>query len=147
MLFQVLNLFGIDPDYNLDCMLPNQHLNHLASKIFSKFDQVLREFEPELVLVHGDTTSSTAASIASYYRGIKVAHVEAGLRSGDLSSPWPEEGNRLMTSKLASIHFAPTKQSQTNLLQENISSDTRSWQHRDRCSAFCTFNYFRRTFN
>lgn len=123
MLDQVLELFNIVPDYDLNIMQPNQDLNSLAAKITLEIKPVFQKFLPDLVLVHGDTLTTFAATLAAYYSQIKVGHVEAGLRSNDLYSPWPEEGNRRLTSVLANYHFAPTESSRNNLLREMVSDD------------------------
>lgn len=120
MLDQVLELFEIQPDYDLNVMRPNQGLSQLTCEILKGMEQVLLDFKPELVLVHGDTSTSTTAALAAFYQRIAVGHVEAGLRTNDLQSPWPEEGNRQLTARLASVHFAPTEESRANLLRENI---------------------------
>jgi UDP-N-acetylglucosamine 2-epimerase (non-hydrolysing) len=121
MLDQVLRLFEITPDYDLNVMKPGQGLTEITSRILTGLKPVLDEFRPDVVLVHGDTTTTLSASLAAFYHQIPVGHVEAGLRTGDLSSPWPEEGNRLLTGHLAKWHFAPTENARANLQQENIS--------------------------
>ena len=108
MLEQVNNHFGITPDVELDIFEPGQSLNQIAAKIFSKLDPVLAEYEPNALLVQGDTSTVTAASMAAFYRKIPVVHLEAGLRSGDIFSPFPEEANRKLTSQITSLHLAPT---------------------------------------
>ena len=123
MLDQVLSLFEITPDYDLDIMQPRQTLSSITSQILLKLEPVLQDFSPDLVLVHGDTTTTIAASLAAFYQRIPVGHVEAGLRTGDLSSPWPEEANRTLTGRLAMYHFAPTENSRQNLLREAIPDD------------------------
>lgn len=123
MLHQVLHLFNIKPDYDLDIMSPNQDLYDITSKILLGMRDVLKEFQPQLVFVHGDTTTSLAAAIASFYQQVKVAHIEAGLRTYNLNSPWPEEMNRQLTDRLCEYYFAPTETSQKNLLQEHIVND------------------------
>ncbi|QXI30218.1 non-hydrolyzing UDP-N-acetylglucosamine 2-epimerase [Pseudomonas vanderleydeniana] len=120
MLDQVLDLFDLIPDFDLNVMRPGQDLNGLSSSIMQGLSAVFAEFKPDIVLVHGDTTTTCVATLASYYHQIPVAHVEAGLRTGNIYSPWPEEGNRKVTGALASLHFAPTQTSQINLLKENI---------------------------
>ncbi|TVZ54856.1 UDP-N-acetylglucosamine 2-epimerase (non-hydrolysing) [Lutibacter sp. Hel_I_33_5] len=121
MLDQVLDFFKITPDYDLDLMKPNQTLNELSSRIFSKIDVVLNNFKPNLVLVHGDTTTSTIVALASFNRQIKVAHVEAGLRTYNKSAPFPEEINRQITGRITDYHFAPTKNAANNLINnENV---------------------------
>lgn len=119
MLDQVLDLFSITPDYDLNIMEPGQTLSGITSKILLGMQQVLTVDQPDVVLVHGDTATTFAASLAAYYQQIPVGHVEAGLRTGNLYSPWPEEGNRKLTATLTQYHFAPTETSRANLLQEN----------------------------
>ena len=120
MLDQVLEVFGITPDYDLNIMAPNQDLYDITSKVLLGLRDVLKDFAPDVVLVHGDTTTSMAASLAAFYRQIAVAHVEAGLRTYDMLSPWPEEMNRQVTDRICTDYFAPTGQSRQNLLRENI---------------------------
>lgn len=120
MLDQVLELFEITPDYDLNIMKAGQTLNDVTAKILLELKPVLQEFKPDVVLVHGDTATTFAASLAAYYEQIAVGHVEAGLRTGNIYSPWPEEANRRLTGALASYHFAPTLTSKENLLKENI---------------------------
>ncbi len=120
MLDQVLNLFSIVPDYDLDIMQPGQGLTEITCRILEGLKPILTSFKPDVVLVHGDTTTTIAASLAAFYQRIPVGHVEAGLRTGDLSSPWPEEANRTLTGHLAMYHFAPTQNARQNLLRENI---------------------------
>jgi UDP-N-acetylglucosamine 2-epimerase (non-hydrolysing) len=119
MLDQVLNMFDIKPDYDLDIMKPGQDLFDVTSNVLLGLKDVLNDFKPDIVLVHGDTTTTSSASLAAFYNKIKVGHVEAGLRTGDIYSPWPEEANRQITSVLATYHFAPTSTSADNLLKEN----------------------------
>ncbi len=123
MLDQVLDLYDIKPDYDLNIMKPHQDLYEITSNILLKMREVLNDFYPDLVLVHGDTTSTSMAALASFYQKIDIAHVEAGLRTGNLYSPWPEEANRRIVAVLAKYHFAPTEESRENLLKENISND------------------------
>ncbi|HEJ7645420.1 UDP-N-acetylglucosamine 2-epimerase (non-hydrolyzing) [Klebsiella oxytoca] len=123
MLDQVLKLFSIVPDYDLNIMQPGQGLTEITCRILEGLKPVLESFKPDVVLVHGDTTTTMAASLAAFYQRIPVGHVEAGLRTGDLSSPWPEEGNRMLTGHLATYHFAPTETSRQNLLRENIADN------------------------
>ncbi|BBO60035.1 non-hydrolyzing UDP-N-acetylglucosamine 2-epimerase [Mycoavidus sp. B2-EB] len=123
MLDQVLDLFKIKPDFDLNIMQPGQNLFSITANILENFKHVLMEYQPDFVLVHGDTATTFAASLASYYLKIPVGHVEAGLRTGNLYSPWPEEANRRLTGALACLHFAPTAQSRENLLRENIAAD------------------------
>ena len=121
MLDQVLDFFEIIPQYDLDLMQPNQTLNSLSAKILSKIDEVLKVEKPDLVLVHGDTTTSSMVALAAFHLGIKVGHIEAGLRTYNKQAPFPEEINRQITSRIADIHFTPTKQATQNLLNEGIS--------------------------
>ncbi|HFQ4975252.1 TPA: non-hydrolyzing UDP-N-acetylglucosamine 2-epimerase [Vibrio vulnificus] len=123
MLDQVLELFEITPDYDLNLMKAGQTLNEVTARILSELKPVLQEFKPDVVLVHGDTATTFAASLAAYYEQIAVGHVEAGLRTGNIYSPWPEEANRKLTGALTKYHFAPTETSQLNLLQENYSEE------------------------
>lgn len=123
MLDQVLELFDIKPDYDLNIMKPGQSLSGITSEILTKIEAVLKECKPDLVLVHGDTSTTFAATLAAYYQQINVGHVEAGLRTGNLYSPWPEEANRKLTGVLARLHFAPTEQSRDNLAREGISEE------------------------
>jgi UDP-N-acetylglucosamine 2-epimerase (non-hydrolysing) len=120
MLDQVLELFKITPDYDLNLMRPSQDLYDVTSDILLKIKPIFEEFSPDVVLVHGDTATTFATSLAAYYQKIKIGHIEAGLRTGDIYSPWPEEGNRKLTSVLANYHFAPTEESKKNLLNEGI---------------------------
>lgn len=123
MLDQVLNLFEIVPDYDLNIMKPNQDLYDITSRILIGMRDVLAEVIPDVVLVHGDTTTSTAAALAAFYKQIPVGHVEAGLRTGNIYSPWPEEMNRLITGRIATYHFSPTPLSKQNLLEENVAEE------------------------
>jgi len=120
MLDQVLNLFEITPEYDLNIMKPRQTLSDITSNILQALKPVLEEMLPDIVLVHGDTSTTFAASLAAFYQQISVGHVEAGLRTGNLYSPWPEEGNRKLTGALAQLHFAPTPVARDNLVKENI---------------------------
>lgn len=120
MLDQVLELFELRPDFDLNIMKPGQDLTDVTSAILQGMKGVFSDFRPDIVLVHGDTATTFATTLAAYYQQIPVAHVEAGLRTGNLYSPWPEEANRKLTGALASIHFAPTETSQQNLLREGI---------------------------
>lgn len=120
MLDQVLNVFDLTPDYDLDVMAPNQSLAMVASKILLGTDQVLQDFQPDMVLVHGDTLSAFIVAQAAFYRQIDIGHVEAGLRTYNLKSPWPEEGNRQLISRLAQLHFAPTQRAFDALRSEGI---------------------------
>jgi len=119
MLDQVLELFEIIPDYDLDIMKANQDLYSITSDILLKMREVLNDFKPDLLLVHGDTTTTSATSLASFYAKIEIGHVEAGLRTDNIYSPWPEEANRQITGVLATYHFVPTLSSKYNLLKEN----------------------------
>lgn len=123
MLDQVLSLFNIKTDYDLNIMQPNQTLEMITSKILLGMSKVFEEWRPDLVLVHGDTTTAFSASLAAFYKRIDIGHVEAGLRTGNIYSPWPEEANRVLTGNLANIHFAPTKQAKINLLNEGVPDD------------------------
>ncbi|MEJ4047374.1 non-hydrolyzing UDP-N-acetylglucosamine 2-epimerase [Erwinia sp. SLM-02] len=120
MLDQVLHLFSLVPDYDLNIMRPGQGLTEITSRILEGLKTVFADFTPDVVLVHGDTTTTLAASLAAFYHRIPVGHIEAGLRTGDLYSPWPEEANRTLTGHLASYHFAPTERSRQNLMRENL---------------------------
>ena len=120
MLDQVLDLFEITPEYDLNLMKPGQSLSDVTSGILKGLESVLDDFEPDVVLVHGDTATTFATALAAYYKQISVGHVEAGLRTGNIYSPWPEEGNRKLTGALTRYHFAPTETSKQNLLNENI---------------------------
>lgn len=120
MLDQVLDLFDIKPDFDLDVMKPGQTLNDLTTSILIGLKPILESYKPDIVLVHGDTTTSFAAALASYYQQIKVGHVEAGLRTGNIYSPWPEEANRQLTSVITNFHFAPTIGAKNNLLLEGV---------------------------
>ena len=119
MLDQVLDMFEITPDYDLDIMKPGQDLFDVTSNVLLGLKNVLSDFQPDIVLVHGDTSTTSSAALAAFYSKVKVGHVEAGLRTGDIYSPWPEEANRQITGVLANYHFAPTTTSQDNLLREN----------------------------
>jgi len=123
MLDQVLNLFEIKPDYDLDLMAPNQDLFDITSKVLLGLREVFRQAKPDVVLVHGDTTTCFAAGLAAFYENIKIGHVEAGLRTGNLRAPFPEEANRTLVSRLTDFHFAPTPKSKQNLLNEGVSED------------------------
>lgn len=119
MLDQVLSLFEITPDYDLDIMKPGQDLYDVTARILTGMRTVLTEAKPDVVLVHGDTSTSTAAALSAFYAQIPVGHVEAGLRTGDIYSPWPEEMNRRITGRIATLHFSPTDTARQNLLCEN----------------------------
>lgn len=124
MLDQVLEIFGIIPDYDLNIMKQGQDLYDVTARVLTGMRDVLKEVQPDIVLVHGDTTTSTAAALAAFYQQIPVGHVEAGLRTRNIYSPWPEEMNRQITGRIAAYHFAPTSLSRQNLLSEGI-DDTR----------------------
>ena len=119
MLDQVLETFRIQPDYDLDIMGKNQSLLDITAKILEKFDPVVKEVQPNMILVHGDTTTTFAASLVAFYNQVRIGHVEAGLRTFDKYSPFPEEMNRQMTDNLADLYFAPTSESKANLLMEH----------------------------
>lgn len=123
MLDQVLNIFNIIPDFDLDLMVKNQTLHGLTAEILVRIKEVLESFKPDYVLVHGDTTTSFATALACFYSGIKVCHVEAGLRTGNIHSPFPEEANRLLTARLSEYHFAPTEKNVIALINEGIRKD------------------------
>jgi len=120
MLDQVLDFFEIIPDYDLSLMKPNQNLYNLTGEVINGMKPILEEFKPDYVFVHGDTTTTMAAGIAGFYSGAKVCHVEAGLRTHNMLSPFPEEMNRQLAGRVSTYHFAPTEKSQSNLLQENV---------------------------
>lgn len=120
MLDQVLHIFEIEPDYDLNIMKQGQDLYDVTARVLTGMRDVLKEVQPDVVLVHGDTTTSTAAALASFYQQIPVGHVEAGLRTHNIYSPWPEEMNRQITGRVATYHFAPTALSRQNLLAEGI---------------------------
>ena len=120
MLDQVLDLFSLTPDFDLNLMTPGQDLSDITSKVLIGMRGVLREWRPDYVFVHGDTTTTFATSLAAYYERIPVGHVEAGLRTGNIYSPWPEEVNRCLTGVIASLHFAPTDHARQNLLAEGV---------------------------
>jgi UDP-N-acetylglucosamine 2-epimerase (non-hydrolysing) len=120
MLDQVLDLFELVPDWDLDLMRPGQSLHGLTARVLMGLQPVLEEFQPDIVLVHGDTTTTLAATLASFYSGVAVGHVEAGLRTGDLTAPFPEEANRVLADKLCRLHFAPTPRSADNLRAEGL---------------------------
>jgi len=123
MLDQVLDLFEIKTDFDLNVMRPNQDLYDVTGKILQGMKEVFSMYRPDIVFVHGDTTTTFTTSLAAFYEKIDVAHIEAGLRTNNIYSPWPEEANRKLTSQLTTYHFAPTQQSQNNLLRENIASE------------------------
>lgn len=123
MLDQVLHIFDIRPDYDLNIMKQGQDLYDVTARVLTGMRDVLKEVSPDIVLVHGDTTTSTAAALSAFYQQIPVGHVEAGLRTYNIYSPWPEEMNRQITGRIATYHFAPTQLSKSNLLKENVSED------------------------
>lgn len=123
MLDQVLSFFDIHPDYDLNIMKPGQNLNQLTAAVILAMAPVLDEFQPDLLFVHGDTTTSAICALAGYYAGVKVCHVEAGLRTRDIYSPFPEELNRQLTARIASLHFAPTAHAKANLVAEGINAE------------------------
>lgn len=123
MLDQVLKIFEITPDFDLNLMNPGQTLTSLSCAVLQGMEQVYSKFKPDWVLVHGDTTTTLAAGLAAYYQKINIGHIEAGLRTCNLYSPWPEEANRQITGRLSSLHFAPTVQAQHNLLNEGVSPE------------------------
>lgn len=123
MLDQVLQLFEIIPDYDLDIMASGQDLFDVTSRVLLGMREVLKESSPDIVLVHGDTSTSTAAALAAFYQQVPVGHIEAGLRTHDIYSPWPEEMNRQMTGRISSFHFAPTTSSKQNLLDEGVKGE------------------------
>ena len=124
MLDQVLGLFNITPEFDLDLMAPNQDLTDITSKVLVGMRGVFAKWRPDIVVVHGDTSTSVSVALAAYYHKIRVAHVEAGLRTQDKYSPWPEEMNRKLTGSLADVHFAPTTTAKENLLCEGVSEDS-----------------------
>ena len=123
MLDQVLRIFDIQPDYDLNIMKQGQDLYDVTARVLTGMREVLKETQPDIVLVHGDTTTSTAAALAAFYQQIPVGHIEAGLRTHNIYSPWPEEVNRQITGRIATYHFAPTSLSKDNLLQEGVSEE------------------------
>lgn len=120
MLDQVLDLFELVPDFDLNVMKPGQSLAEITSAILHGMEGIFQNFRPEVVLVHGDTTTTLATSLAAFYNRVPIAHVEAGLRTGNLQSPWPEEANRKLTGALANLHFSPTERARQNLLREGV---------------------------
>ena len=124
MLDQVNEIFGIVPDHDLDIFEPGQQLNSLVAKVLQRLDPVLQQEQPDVLIVQGDTSTVAAAAIASFYRQIPVVHLEAGLRSGDINSPFPEEANRKITTQVAALHLAPTPMSRDNLLRESVDAST-----------------------
>jgi UDP-N-acetylglucosamine 2-epimerase (non-hydrolysing) len=123
LLDQVLEFFGLQPDIDLNVMQPGQDLADITSRVLLGLRDVFKEQKPDLVLVHGDTTTSFAATLAAFYAGIPVGHVEAGLRTGNMQAPFPEEANRVLTSRLARYHFAPTSRNVANLLAEGVTAE------------------------
>lgn len=124
MLDQVLEIFGITPDYDLDIMKERQTLVGITSRVLEGLDEVIKKEQPDIVLVHGDTSTSFVAALAAFYNQVKVGHVEAGLRTYDKYSPFPEEMNRQLTGRISDLNFSPTEQNRLNLLKENVSDDT-----------------------
>lgn len=124
MLDQVLDIFGIDPDFDLNVMKEGQDLYDITTNVLLGMREIFREFKPDIMLVHGDTSTTFSASLAAFYSKIKIGHVEAGLRTHNIYSPWPEEANRQLTGVLANYHFAPTVNSKDNLIRENKNSDS-----------------------
>ena len=124
MLDQVLDLFELKPDFDLNLMKPGQDLSDITSNVLLGMRDVYKQWQPDIILVHGDTTTTLGASLSAYYAKIKVGHVEAGLRTGNKYAPWPEEMNRRITGAITDIHFAPTAMAQANLLREGIAPDT-----------------------
>ena len=124
MLDQVLKLFEITPDYDLNIMRQGQDLYDVTARVLTGMRDVLREATPDVVLVHGDTTTSTAAALAAFYQQIPVGHIEAGLRTHNIYSPWPEEMNRQVTGRIATYNFAPTRLSKQNLMREDVNPDS-----------------------
>lgn len=124
MLDQVLNIFDVKPDYDLNIMKQGQDLYDVTSRVLLGMRDILKEVKPDVVLVHGDTTTSTASALASFYQQIAVGHVEAGLRTHNIYSPWPEEMNRQITGRIATYNFAPTPLSKANLLKENVKEES-----------------------
>ena len=120
MLDQVLTFFQIKPDYDLNIMTGNQQLNTITAKILSALDEIYQQCKPDLVLVHGDTNTSFAAALAAFYRQIKIGHIEAGMRTGNLQLPFPEEGNRVLTTQISNYHFAPTKENVAHLKRSGV---------------------------
>lgn len=122
MLDQVLRLFEITPDYDLNLMQPKQSLNTLAARVLTEIEPVLEDFAPDLVFVHGDTLTTLTTGLAAYFQHIPLAHIEAGLRTGDIYSPWPEEGNRKLVGGITRWHFSPTSSAEQNLLNEGVAN-------------------------
>ncbi|MDX1474111.1 MAG: UDP-N-acetylglucosamine 2-epimerase (non-hydrolyzing), partial [Reinekea sp.] len=123
MLDQVLDLFQIKTDFDLNIMQANQDLYDVTSRVLLGMRDVIKSAQPDMVLVHGDTTTCFAAGLAAFYQNVPIGHVEAGLRTGNLAAPFPEEANRSLVGRLTSMHFAPTAGAQDNLLQENVAAE------------------------
>lgn len=123
MLDQVLTLFSLVPDYDLNIMHKEQSLYTITATIILALEPIIKEFNPHVILVHGDTSTTFSTSLAAFYQQIPIAHIEAGLRTGNLHSPWPEEGNRKLTASLTDLHFSPTQYAKNNLLAESIASE------------------------
>lgn len=139
MLDSVLDIFDITPDLDLNIMQHGQTITDITSRVMYGCQEVFKSYKPEIVLVHGDTTTTFAASLAAFYEKIPVGHVEAGLRSDNIYSPYPEEMNRRLTGRLASYHFAPTIANRENLVKENVSRrDISNWKHCYRCAFKCS---------
>lgn len=135
MLEQVMRLFALRADFDLQVMVPDQTLNGLFARVIDRIDGVLAQVQPDFVLVHGDTSSASACALAAFHRGIRVGHIEAGLRTGDLARPFPEEMNRRVVDAVSDFMFAPTQTSRVNLLAENsVRENRRDRQYRDRCA-------------
>lgn len=124
MLDQVLNIFGIKPDYDLDIMRQDHTLSDVTVGVLYGIQNILREFQPDWVLVQGDTTTAFTAALGAFYQKIPVAHIEAGLRTGNIYAPWPEEMNRKLTGALSTLHFAPTDRARENLLHEGVRAES-----------------------
>ena len=124
MLKQVLDVFEINPDFDFQIMKPAQTLSEISSNILAKASEIMIKFQPDIILVHGDTSSSIILALSAYYNQIKIAHIEAGLRTGNIYSPWPEEGNRKLTAAISNFHFSPTEESKKNLIKENVNQKT-----------------------
>lgn len=141
MLDQVLSLFQIKPDYDLNLMKPGQSLSSLTQRIIEKLSPIISEFSPDLILVHGDTTTTFVSSLCAFYQQVPIGHVEAGLRTGNIYSPWPEEANRKLTASIANLHFAPTEKSKKNLLKENVLESSIKVTGNTVIDALMTINY------
>tara|TARA_B100000242_G_scaffold291616_1_gene265261 strand:- start:641 stop:1759 length:1119 start_codon:yes stop_codon:yes gene_type:complete len=123
MLDQVLSVFGINADYDLDVMRKGQNPEEVFATILNKMSQIYSKFKPDLVLVHGDTVSTSSAAMSAYFNQIKIGHIEAGLRTGNIYAPWPEEINRKVTATMTDLHFCPTKKAKENLIKENVAPE------------------------